>query len=71
MMNSILVKYDDQVLTVLLVPKSDHRTVNEILDIYAKWGDWERSLLTGHRIRTVDITSESDRTPFAAGDWPS
>lgn len=74
MENGIVVFYDNQVLTVLVVHKTEFLSLNQILDHYAEEFGFERKHISGTWSHIIDITDiqsgQAQHIGYAKNDWP-
>lgn len=56
MENGIVIFYDDQVLTTIVVHRTELKSLSEILDYYAEEFGFERKRISGVRSNIIDIT---------------
>lgn len=74
MENGIVIFYDSQVLTTIVVHKTELNSVGEILDYYAEEFGFERKRISGTRTNIIDITDiqhgQAQQVGYAKNDWP-
>lgn len=74
MENGIVIFYDGQVLTTIVVNKTELKSLSEILDYYAEEFGFERKRISGTRTNIIDITDvqhgQAQQVGYAKNDWP-
>lgn len=75
MENGIVIFYDGRLLGTILVHEIEFKSINQILDIYAKLMGLNRSLMTGRWTKIIDITDiQNGHAPtvgYAKNEWPN